>query len=280
MPEQHKLYQFSPSVPAAAVAVIVFTILLCVHLFRLFKTKTWFCIPFVVGAIFEIIGYAGRAYGHYHPQLLGPYIMQYLLILLAPILFAASVYMVLGRIIRATGFASYSLVRTTWLTKIFVGGDIVCFLIQAMGGSMIAGTKDPSARDRGKLIILLGLVLQVVIFGFFMLVGVVFHVRMRKREGGRSAFSDFNWERYLGMLYVASVLITVRNVFRVVEYAMGENGPLLATEWPIYVFDALLMAAVLVICSFWYLGRMVSKDNGLEDHEMMVDGEIRGQSGH
>jgi hypothetical protein len=54
-------------------------------------------------------------------------------IILAPIFFAASVYMMLGRIILVSGGREKSLISPRWLTKIFVLGDIVAFLIQAYG---------------------------------------------------------------------------------------------------------------------------------------------------
>jgi hypothetical protein len=59
--------------------------------------------------------------------------MQSLLLLLAPALFAASIYMVLGRIIRLTDGESHSLIRASWLTKIFVTGDVLSFLAQSGG---------------------------------------------------------------------------------------------------------------------------------------------------
>ena len=56
-----------------------------------------------------------------------------------------------------------------------------------------------------------------------------------------------------------------------------EDGYLLANEWPIYVFDALLMIIVLGICSLWYLGKIDSVTNEREDLEMVVgDREERG----
>jgi hypothetical protein len=59
--------------------------------------------------------------------------MQTLLLLLAPTLFAASMYMILGRMIRLLDAEAHSLIRTKWLTKIFVGGDILSFLVQSGG---------------------------------------------------------------------------------------------------------------------------------------------------
>jgi hypothetical protein len=37
--------------------------------------------------------------------------------------------MILGRLIRRTDSAEYSLIRVNWLTKIFVGGDIFCLYV-------------------------------------------------------------------------------------------------------------------------------------------------------
>ena len=83
----------------------------------------------------EWIGYIGRAISATQTPdwTLGPFLLQTLLLLVAPGLFAASIYMQLGRIIRVTGGEKYFLVRRTWLTKVFVIGDVVSFGIQAAG---------------------------------------------------------------------------------------------------------------------------------------------------
>jgi uncharacterized membrane protein YraQ (UPF0718 family) len=59
--------------------------------------------------------------------------MQSLLILLAPALFAASIYIILGRIILLVDGERYSPVRQKWLTKVFVTGDVFSFLLQGAG---------------------------------------------------------------------------------------------------------------------------------------------------
>ena len=188
--------------------------------------------------------------------------------------------MILGRLIRATGAESYAIIRVNWITKIFVGGDILCFLIQAGGGGILAGADTRSSRDLGQNIILAGLILQILIFVGFVITAVVYHVRLRKRPTGKGP-EMISWERLLVMLYTVSVLITVRNLFRVIEYAAGgmctlliypktlltscaEEGYLLQREWPIYVFDALLMAIVLGITQMWYFGSMVPKQRDVE----------------
>ncbi|KAL1612127.1 hypothetical protein SLS60_000350 [Paraconiothyrium brasiliense] len=180
--------------------------------------------------------------------------------------------MFLSRIIRATGQLASSIIRPTRLTKIFVGGDVLCFLIQAVGAAILAGSDSKKSSNLGKAVILVGLFLQIAIFGFFIVVGIVFHIRAARVSGGKLVAADFNWKGYLHQLYVVSVLITIRNAFRVIEYAMGEDGYLLATEWPIYVFDALLMAIVLAICCKWYVRDIITvhvvAQEGQEDFEM------------
>lgn len=61
------------------------------------------------------------------------FIVQSVLILVAPALYAASIYMILGRIILLLDAEPYALIRRSWLTKVFVAGDVVSFLIQACG---------------------------------------------------------------------------------------------------------------------------------------------------
>lgn len=76
--------------------------------------------------------------------------------------------------------------------------------------------------------ILVGLGLQMVIFGFFLVVAGMWQRRMGGGGGGAAAKGagqrGFEWHRYLNMLNVVSLLITFRNLFRVIEYAMGSKS--------------------------------------------------------
>lgn len=81
----------------------------------------------------EIIGYIGRTISTNDLWALGPYIVQSILLLIAPAFFAAAIYIVLGRIIRFVDGERHSLIRLKWLTKIFVTGDVAAFLLQMAG---------------------------------------------------------------------------------------------------------------------------------------------------
>lgn len=88
----------------------------------------------------EVIGYIGRVLNTNEEPgcwTMGPYIMQSVLILIAPALFAASIYMILGRIILLTEGEHHSLIRRKWLTKIFVFGDVASFMLQSSGMTLV-----------------------------------------------------------------------------------------------------------------------------------------------
>lgn len=63
----------------------------------------------------------------------GAYSASTILLLVAPALYAASIYMMLGRIILVTDGEHHSIVPKRWLTKIFVVGDVISFMMQGAG---------------------------------------------------------------------------------------------------------------------------------------------------
>ncbi|OBT74640.1 hypothetical protein VF21_06407 [Pseudogymnoascus sp. 05NY08] len=251
------LWHYLPSRPAAIIFCILFIIATLAHFWRLSRTRAWFCLVFAIGAFFEVIGFGARAAAYERTDALMPYIIQNLFILLPPALFAASIYMTLGRIINAVNGGHLSIIRPTWLTKIFVGGDVFSFMVQGGGGGMMAGG-DQSKVKLGQNMILGGLGIQLLMFGLFWLTAVLFHLKIRKNPTTESYTIDAKWEQYLGMLYMVSALIMIRSIFRVAEYVMGNDGYLLMNEWPLYVFDATLMFGVTVLFYWRHPGALTA----------------------
>ncbi|KAJ5693607.1 hypothetical protein N7536_004019 [Penicillium majusculum] len=130
-----QLYRYTPSFAAAVIFIISFFLTTMYHICQLMKSRSWYFIAFVMGGIFQIIGYIARAVAHTNTKSVPIYVIQTILILLAPPLYAASIYMVLGRLILHLRAESYSLVPLKWMTSIFVTGDVIAFLMQAAGMS-------------------------------------------------------------------------------------------------------------------------------------------------
>lgn len=86
----------------------------------------------------ELVGFAARGKASEATDKLMPFVIQNTYILLAPALFAASIDMCLGRVIRRCAAESYSLVPIRWLTTVFVLGDVLSFGIQGDGAGLTA----------------------------------------------------------------------------------------------------------------------------------------------
>jgi hypothetical protein len=208
-----------------------------------------------------VIGYCGRIWSHFDDKAIGGFVMQAILILIAPALYAASIYMILGRLIRALHAEPASIIPVKWMTKIFVIGDVLSFLMQAGGGGIqSAGTLE--LYDIGEKIIIVGLFIQIFMFGFFVVTTVVFHSRFRRSSSSARQQPLVRWKRHLTVLYVSSAIILVRSIFRVVEYLQGNGGYLISHEIFLYVFDAILMAAVMAIFCVFYVDDLETSETG------------------
>lgn len=178
-----------------------------------------------------------------------PFAIQNVFILLGPALFAASIYMCLSRIVRGIHGERHSLIKPSRLTKTFVTGDVMSFVVQGgAAGLMVSGNN----AKTGEGIVIGGLMIQIIMFGLFAVTAVIFQRRIERSPTTESCSSALPWQKSMRMLYIVSALIMIRSVFRVAEYAMGNDGYLLRHEWTLYVFDATLMFIVMVVYYFWY----------------------------
>ncbi|KUL83682.1 hypothetical protein ZTR_07499 [Talaromyces verruculosus] len=267
------LYRYTPSIAAASIFAAIFLAITVFHCIRLWRCRTFFFIPFIIGLLFECAGYIARIFSHFNTKALGPYIVQTMLILVAPPLFAASIYMTLGRVMVSLNSQQLSIVPVRFLTKIFVIGDVLSFLLQCGGGGyMAAGTV--AAMNTGANIVIGGLVIQLIFFGFFVVVSAVFHWRIKviKRSRNVAAPSERSkaWESLMWALYAACFLILVRSIFRVAEFVEGNDGFIMRREYLLYIFDACLMALTGVVLAVVYPGSFLGSNDGKRESALQL----------
>lgn len=165
-----------------------------------------------------------------------------------------------------------SLVPARWVTTIFVVGDVFSFLLQLGGGGM---TGVDGQEKLGEKILLIGLVVQLVFFGTFFVLAVVFRRRagkMLRKLGGqddaelldyqslqsrRPKARVFRWRQILSLLFMAAALIIARCVYRIIEYAQGHDGFLVKREVFLYIFDALPMLFTQYLFHFQHAGKFL-----------------------
>lgn len=200
-------------------------------------------------------GYACRYVSAQDPSKLMPYVLQSLLIILPPSLYAATMYMIYGRIVRLVNSPQASLVRPERVTKIFVTGDVLAFLLQLAGAGLMAKADSTSL---GKDILLVGLFVQLGFFGFFLVIAIVFDRRMTSTglHHAVPAYGRYTWRNLLYVLFAAAAIVIGRCIFRVIEFAQGQEGYIVTHEAFMYLFDTVPMFLVQCVFSMFHGGEV------------------------
>ncbi|KAJ5356623.1 hypothetical protein N7517_011232 [Penicillium concentricum] len=236
-------YDYIPSVPAAVTFIVLFGISTLLHCWQMFRGRTWFFIAFILGGICEYQLDRVISSNEYPKYTIPPLAIQAIFVLVAPSLLAASIYMELGRIMIVTGGEHLSPIRRSWLTKIFVVGDVISFFVQAGGAGMLVKA---STAAKGGSVIKVGLIIQIIFFGLFIITSIIFHVKLVKNGSRVLQQHHVPWKKHQTVLYIGSLLIFVRSIFRYIEYNQGSSGALLQQEFWSYIFDAALMLLVMI----------------------------------
>ncbi|KAI3391632.1 hypothetical protein diail_7000, partial [Diaporthe ilicicola] len=142
------------------------------------------------------------------------------------------------------------------LTRTFVIADVLSFVVQGSAAGLMVTGKNPRL---GEGIVIAGLMTQIAAFGLFAVTAVIFQRRIERNLTNEFYDLSISWRKIMRMLFIVSALIMVRSCFRVVEYATGADGYLLRHGWTLYIFDSVLMFAVMVVYYLWYPTWIISE---------------------
>ncbi|KAL4966985.1 RTA1 domain-containing protein [Aspergillus stella-maris] len=226
-------YPYEPSSIGEILAMLLFGGSAIVHTVQICKTRTWFFTAFLIGAY----SYIFRLISARKPNSLVAYVCQSKFIILPPSLYAATIYMTYGRIVTYIDKPHLTIIRPQKVTKVFVIGDVSAFLLQLAGGGMQTIN---SMRNIGQKILVIGLLVQLIFFGFFLYVSGNFQNRLR--QCGYGWFGGGRWRRLLHILLLVSVLVI---------------GYLYSHEAYAYLFDAIPMFFVQAVFHFYHPGKIL-----------------------
>ncbi|MCJ1316866.1 hypothetical protein MMC15_002187 [Xylographa vitiligo] len=142
-------------------------------------------------------------------------------------------------------------IKAEKIATIFVLMDILAFIVQLIGGVM-GQNGDDSMVTLGLNIYSGGVALQQVFILSFISLIIIFH---RKMLRGEKFQGRHGWKRLLYPLYATLLLITLRIIYRIVEFANGGNAELNDNEVFLYVLDATPMLFGMIIWNIWHPGR-------------------------
>ncbi|KAJ7199596.1 RTA1 like protein-domain-containing protein [Mycena pura] len=245
-------FMYCPSFPAAVFFSALFALTLLAHFIQAVHYRKRFCWVIIMAGIWETAGLVLRVFAVLHTTSAAFGVPSQLLILLSPLWINAFFYVVMARLIyffvpekRIAG------IRAQRLSLLFVLLDITAFLVQAGGGSMINPGNSAKMQLLGIHIYMGGIgIQQLFVCGFTALV-VCFHRRMRALDGSTE------WKRSLYTMYASIALITIRIIFRLIEFSSGLFSPITTHEAPFYVTDALPMFLALLLWNISHPGQVL-----------------------
>lgn len=124
---------------------------------------------------------------------------------------------------------------------------------------MMATAESREDTELGENIILGGLGIQILFFGTFIIATLIFDVRIRRRPTATALGLQTPWKKLIWVLYLSSVLILIRSVFRIIEYVMGSDGELLQKEVYLYIFDAVPMIITSVAFNWFHPSQVITR---------------------
>lgn len=126
----------------------------------------------------------------------------------------------------------------------------------------------------GKNILLLGLFLQLLSFGFFLVVSAVFYYRVeRSGKAPVPNYEKHHWTTMMKVLYFAAVLIIARCVFRVIEFTSDSTSGVRKNEIYAYCFDAAPMLLVQSVFHIYHGGMVIPLGGVLAKRQRLHGGE-------
>ncbi|KAK0364112.1 phospholipid-translocating ATPase rsb1 [Friedmanniomyces endolithicus] len=214
--------------------------------------KTWgFMVSMILGLLLELFGYESRVQINLNPWGANPFLLYLICLTIAPVFIAAAIYLCLTRVLVLYGKdISRFAPRTVALSFMF--SDFLSLVFQAAGGAIADTANTPSATQTGANIMIVGLVLQAVSLGTFLIFCADYAWRCSKsvlnddpeavRTRGRMLFKVS-----MGGLLFATMTILIRSIFRAAELSGGFHGTLWNNETDFLILDG-AMIALAVIC--------------------------------
>ncbi|KAI0034886.1 RTA1 like protein [Vararia minispora EC-137] len=261
-PNRTSLYGYDPSKVAAIIFLATFGLATLVHVFQAIRSRLWFLFPTaILCGIGELLGWGFRLYGGSHQLDRTAFTVQTAALIVSPTPLIAVCFVLLGRLVTLLG-PQYSRLSARACMSPRITADVVCLLVQGIGGGRAAGSNTLSKAQTFGWVVFGGIVLQLVSLLLFTALAVEFLWRYLSdkplRKSGSLAVHGPLSLRLRWLIHGMSIMLglfLIRSLYRVVELSGGWGGPMLDVQWAFCVFDAtmilLAMATLNVLHPGW-----------------------------
>jgi hypothetical protein len=115
-----------------------------------------------------------------------------------------------------------------------------------------------SERQVGANMVTASLCLQAVLFGAFGLLSALFHRRAQKAGVLKKDLKVVLW-----VMYVSATIVTIRCIYRLVEYLEGWDSAIYKKEVYFWVFEASIMFINTALLNVFHPGKRLPKSNNV-----------------
>ncbi|PAV23289.1 RTA1 like protein [Pyrrhoderma noxium] len=256
-------FGYNPNEAAAITIGVLYLVLFLALSLRLYLSRSWWglCLPIGVAAFSS--GFFLRQASVVNADNLGIFVASQFFIIVSPATFLAFNYIIYGRMMRtfAGDRPQYSLIRPRFVSTIFVISDFFTFVLQGAAAGL-SSNDDPSATNLARILLKIGLILQLVSYIFFVI--IVIHSHRCLLNDKSYGVGNFPWI-LIYLLYFSSVFIVIRGAYRIAEQENSTDDHLsflLSHEVFFYLLDTLpLFLATVIYVPFWP-GNILKRDNG------------------
>jgi hypothetical protein len=216
-PIEYSVYGYRPSLAFTGTIIALYALVMVVQTFLGIRYRKWgFMVAMQLGCLCEILGYVGRILYYQNPWAQGGFIMQIVLITIAPVFFSAAIYVLIYQIAKYVS-AESSRVNPKLFYYIFITADIISLILQAVGGAMSSTSEGDSSS--GVNIALAGLAFQVATLVFFAV--AVLDYMFCSRKVWSTVKLPTRFISFCAFLALAWTVITIRCCYRVYELSEG-----------------------------------------------------------
>lgn len=270
-----------------AVFTAVFGALMIIHVYLTIVSGYWyFGTIFLIGVGLTFAGYLARCISVGNELDENPFLCQFICLTISPAFIMAGIYYMLGRMLIFHG-NRFSLLKPRWFSYIFVACDILSIVIQAIGGGMAGvALQNKESTQTGTHVMVAGIGFQVFSMTLFYTLlsqfvfrsyfhntdQVSFSVRnlfallLNTKKGQQlrrhlepnyaSVYQEVRARRLfpyvLISLFVGTLFIYIRCVYRVVELSEGWTGFLITHQAFLMTLDALQVCFTCTLMMFFH----------------------------
>ncbi|KAF4230407.1 hypothetical protein CNMCM6457_005983 [Aspergillus fumigatiaffinis] len=239
MDQNVDMYGYLPSEPAALFGIVFFgtSMVVCILQMAFGPYKHYWMITLALVAVGEAIGWGGRLWAHIDPTGWMAFMIQICSLIVSPVFLSAADYILFCKLIEKTTPGLFP-IPFTFFWAGFIICDIIALAIQTVGGVEVSSAQNYEQLSHGGDVMRSGIIFQFSNTIVFVILIMGASLRMRQKK---ALAPQVKWP-VLAALCVSTIMVLIRNGYRIVELSDGWKGQLMRTERYLIGLDMVPMA--------------------------------------